>query len=310
MNKLMDVLIIGGGPAGLSAAMSLGRIGRTALVCDDARPRNEASEHLNNFPTQDGIHPATWRKEARRDLEKYKTIQFFSGSVASVEKHTNFFRARLSSGEVTDFRKVILAYGIQDRLPAIPGLKELWGKAVFHCPYCHGFEVRNHKLGLVGNGKFLAHGIPMFSALSKDVVVFTNGPADFPEELKLQMKKNNIEIVEKKIKKLLFEGTRLQGLEFEDGTVKERDALFATPLLPFQMKSDIGQSLGCEKNDMGLYQVNEMKQTSVPGVFAAGDNMTMMQSVLQAAASGSMAGAGAVFELVNEDFLKGNSYEI
>ncbi|KYG70634.1 alkyl hydroperoxide reductase [Bdellovibrio bacteriovorus] len=302
MNKTLEVLIIGGGPAGLSAAMSLGRIGRTALVCDDARPRNEASEHLNNFPTQDGVHPAAWRKEARQDLEKYSTIQFFSGSVISVEKNSSHFRARFSSGEVKDFRKVILAYGIQDRLPPIPGIKELWGKSVFHCPYCHGFEVRNQKLGIIGNGKFLAHGIPMFSALSKDVAVFTNGPADFSEDLKMLMKKNNIEIVEKRIERLLFEGMNLRGIRFEDGSINEREALFATPLLPFQMKSDIGQNLGCEKNEMGLYQVNEMKQTSVLGVFAAGDNMTMMQSVLQAAASGSMAGAAAVFELVNEDF--------
>lgn len=297
-----EVLIIGGGPAGLSAAMSLGRLSRTALVCDDNRPRNTPSTHVNNFPSQDGIHPAEWRKKTRKDLEKYKTIELFEGTVLSVQKVDRGFTAQLSSGAIRNFKKVILADGIQDKLPSAPGFKELWGKSIFHCPFCHGFEVRGASLGLIANGELAAHGLPMIYALSRDLIVFTNGKANLSADLQETLRKRNVEVVEETIDHLIYEGEILKAVMLTNGQKKERRALFVAPILPFQSKSSLGESLGCEKTEWGFYKVGERGETTVKGVFAAGDNMTMMQSVLLACASGVAAAAGVIFSLVSEDF--------
>lgn len=296
-----EVLIIGAGPAGLSAAMTLGRIGRRALVVDDGRPRNAASNHLNNFPTQDGIHPAEWRKKAREDLKKYQSVHTKEDQVLSVTKVGLHFLAQFKDSPELRFRKVILAYGIQDRLPLIPGFQELWGKSVFHCPFCHGFEVRHKPLALVSNGVMAEHAIPLIYALSRDLIVFTNGPAEIPQSLRQQMEKKNILLKEEKITSLNYSKENLESLELEDGSSILREAIFASPILPFQQKSSIGDQLGCEKNEMGLVKINERGATTVPGVFAAGDNMTFQHSVLLAAGHGVVAGSSTIFELVQED---------
>ncbi|PJZ52079.1 NAD(P)/FAD-dependent oxidoreductase [Leptospira adleri] len=299
-----EVLIVGGGPAGLSAALSLGRMSRTALVCDDSRPRNAPSSHLNNFPTRDGIHPAEWRRLAKKDLEKYKTIEFFDGSVLSVEKSSSGFVAKLSSETFARFRKVILAYGVEDKPLSVPGFKELWGKTIFHCPYCHGFEIRGSRLGLISNSEMTFHMLPMVNDLASDLILFTNGKAEFGEEQKDLLKRNRIELIEEKISGFIYEGEQLKAVSLENGKVKERQAVFFQPTLPFSLKSPIGETLGCEKNQFGFYKVNERGATSVEGVFAGGDNVSPAHSVLLAAASGAMAGVGTVLSLLGEQFAK------
>jgi thioredoxin reductase len=301
MKTDFDALIIGGGPAGLSAGLALGRMSRTALICDDGRPRNAPSAHMNNFPSRDGMHPADFRSETRKNIEKYKTIEFFNGGVVSVEKYHNTFIAKLSSGATLHIKKVILADGIKDKLPAAPGFQELWGKAVFHCPFCHGYEVRGSALGLVGNGELAMRGLPMFYSLSHDLIIFTNGKADFtPEQLEV-LKKRKIQFIETKIQKLDYENEDLKAVALEDGRAIPRTALFASPILPFVTKSSFGEALGCEKTELGHYKVTERNETTVAGVFAAGDNMTMQQSVLHASAHGVTAAAALVHELTNEE---------
>ena len=296
-----DVLIIGGGPAGLSAAMALGRMRRTALVCDDGQPRNAASNHANNLPGFDGVHPAAWRAQVRKDLSKYETIAFFEGTVRSIRREENLFAAELASGETFAFRKVILAHGIVDKLPDAPGFRELWGKSVFHCPYCHGFEVSGKRLGFVGNGKFAEHMLPMLRGLSEDLILFTQGKAELPPAFTELLARRKVGLVESPIEKLVHDGEELTAVVCKDGTRIERDGLFVAPVYPLQMKAPLGAELGCEKNEMGFFKVNEMRQTTVPGVFAAGDIMSGLHSVLAAAAAGQMAGAGVAAELLNED---------
>lgn len=300
MKSNYEVLIVGAGPAGLSAGLALGRLLRTVLIADDGRPRNSASSHLNNFIGRDGIHPGEWRQEARRDLQKYETIELLQGSVDAVEKVEKGFHARFSNGQAAQFKKVILAYGILDRLPDIPGLPELWGKAAFHCPYCHGFEVRGKALGIIGSGHFLMHMLPLFYGLSKDLILFTNGDPQFSEEQKALFRKRNIEVIEEKVENLIYREDELKGVVLENGEKRMREGLFITPILPFRMKSSIGESLGCEKTEMGLYKVGERNETTVKGVFAAGDNMSMVHSVIHAAANGTTAGAQATWDLLNE----------
>ena len=302
MKDHYDALIVGGGPAGLSAALSLGRMLRTALVCDDDRPRNAPSTHLNNFASRDGIHPAEWRKEARRDLEKYRTIAFKKDSVASLERlDGGQFRAVFASGDSAVFRKVILADGIIDQLPEIPGFRELWGRSIFHCPYCHGFEVQGTALGLVGNGKSALHMAPLCFGLSKDLIIFTNGRSEFTEEQAAAFGGKGVRIVEDRIAALQIEEAALTAVVLEDGQKIGRTGLFFARSGPIQTKSDLGERLGCEKTEEGFYKVEEFGRTTVPGVFAAGDNMSRRQSVLHACGMGAVAASTVVSELLNEE---------
>ena len=303
MKNNYEVLIIGGGPAGLSAAMTLGRMSRTALLCDDNRPRNAPSSHVNNFPSRDGIHPAEWRKETRKNLEKYTSVESVTASVTSVQKDTSGFFAQLSTGEQVNAKKIILAYGVVDTLPTIPGFKELWGKSIFHCPFCHGFELRSSRLGFVGNGDLMFHALPMIFSLASDLTVFTNGKATFSAENLALLQKNKITLIEEPIQKLDYENEDLKSVVLNDGKIIERQFLFLSPTLPFKLKSNIGESLGCEKNEFGFYKVNERNQTNVSGIYACGDNMSMAHSVLLAAASGLMAGSVASAELLHENML-------
>jgi thioredoxin reductase len=304
MNNDYEALIIGGGPAGLTAGMTLGRMSRRALLCDDNRPRNAPSSHVNNFPSRDGINPVEWRKETRKNLEKYKTIESAAATVTSVQKNGHGFTAKLSTGQTVKAKKIILAYGVIDTLPPIQGFKELWGKSIFHCPFCHGYENRGSRLGFVGNGDLMFHALPMIYDLASDLVIFTNGKATFnPENLQL-LKKNKVTLIEEPIQELEYEGESLKGVTLSDGKFVERQYLFLGPILPFKLKSDIGEKLGCEKNQFGFYKVNERNGTSFPGVYACGDNMSMGHSVLLAAAAGVMAGSAVSAELLHEKMLE------
>ncbi len=304
MKESYDVLIIGGGPAGLSAALALGRMLRSALVCDDRRPRNAPSVHLNNFPSRDGLHPAKWREEARKDLATYETIGVVETSVATVERQApGRFLATFSSGEQATFRKVILADGIIDRLPEISGFQELWGKVVLHCPYCHGFEVRDSPLGVVANDNMTLHMATLCSGLTRDLIVFTNGPSTLPPEGRDALLCKGIAVEETPIARLLHDGEVLKAVVLQDGREIPRRALFAARIPPMETKSKIGEQLGCRKGEDGLYQVTEKNETSVPGVYAAGDNMTRWQTVLSACAQGGWAASSVVSELLHEDLL-------
>lgn len=304
VNNDYEALIIGGGPAGLAAGMTLGRMGCCALLCDDNRPRNAPSSHVNNFPSRDGIHPAEWRKETRKNLEKYKTIESATATVTSVQKNGHGFIAQLSTGQTVNAKKIILAYGVLDTLPLIQGVNELWGKSVFHCPFCHGYEARGSKLGLLGSHPMVFHMVPMIYGLSSHLTLFTNGKQSvFSPEQNEILKRKKIELVESKIENLKHDGEELKSIVLEDKKEIDLQGLFVFPSEPFRMKSQIGESLGCERTDLGFYKVNERNRTSVPGVYACGDNMSMAHSVLLAAASGVTAGASVVFELLHEKMI-------
>jgi thioredoxin reductase len=296
-----EVLIIGGGPAGLGAAMALVRLRRSVLVCDDFRPRNLNAAHMHNFPGDEGVSPLEWRKKARQDVEQYDTVHFFDGAVTSVVKIQGGFEATLSSNKAVKVKKVILAYGVQDRLLPIPGIQELWGKSVFHCPFCHGLEFQGRKVGVIANGAKSMHVLPMIFGVTSDITLFTHGKSELTAEQTEILRRRNVRIVEHPVEKLIFDGDNLHGV-IAGGELIEQDAIMGGFQMPFQMKSNVGESLGCEKNEMGLYKVGEGNRTNISGVFAAGDGITMQQSVLRALASGQDAGAAAAQDLLSEAF--------
>lgn len=300
MNKKYDVLIVGGGPAGLSAALAIGRMGRTALVCDDGRPRNASSQQLNNFPSQDGTHPAEWKRKVKADLLKYPMVQIENKSVKSIEKKTDSFEALIDGNFITT-KKIILAHGISEQLPDIPGMNELWGKSVLHCTFCHGFEVRNEKLGIIIDSPMAVHSLPSVYGLSKNLIIFTEG---YPLELNLRDKilEKNLLLVETKIKSLICESDMLKNVVLEDGQSISLDRIFLTPKLPYLMKTDFGEKLGCEITESGTFKVSPRNETTVPGVFAAGDIMGMAHTTLLSAAAGNLAGAAAITSILSEEF--------
>ena len=300
MKSDYEVLIIGGGPAGLGAAMALGRLRRSVLVCDDFRPRNLAAAHMHNFAGNEGLSPLEWRKKARQDVEQYDTVKFFEGAVTSVVKIPAGFEATLSSKSSVTVKKVILAYGVQDRLPPIPGMQELWGKSVFNCPFCHGFEYRGRRVGVIANGALAMRVLPMIFGVTSDITLFTHGKSELTAEQTEILRRRKVRIVEHPVEKLIHDEDALHGA-IAGGELIEQDAILGGGP-PFQMKSDVGERLGCEKNEMGLYKVGEGNRTNVPGIYAGGDGMTMQHSVVGALATGQSAGIAAALDLLNEAF--------
>lgn len=286
MKTQYDVAIIGGGPAGLSAALTLARGNRSVLVFDDDKPRNAPAAHMMNFPSRDGTSPQEFRRLIKEDLKKYPKVEFKAVRVQSIE--------RTESGFIVDgisVKKILLAHGVRDVLPDLPGMKQLFGKAIFHCPYCHGYEYLGEPMGMIGGKEYADHMSHLLKGLTSDLVLFSDG-AEVPEY-------EGIKVYREKIESLVYEGEKLKAVKLSSGEVVERSYLFYRP--EQRLSSDLGVKLGCELTELGHYKVNEMGFTSQPGVFAAGDNMTQMQSVVIACANGSRVAAMMNFEILKEN---------
>ncbi|MDO9181002.1 MAG: NAD(P)/FAD-dependent oxidoreductase [Bacteriovorax sp.] len=284
MNKQFDVAIIGGGPAGLSGALTLARGNRTVVVFDDNQPRNAPAAHMMNFPSRDGTPPDEFRRLIREDLKKYSKVEFKSERVNDIKRNELGF---MLEGKI-QVKKILLAHGVTDILPEIPGIKELFGKAIFHCPYCHGYEYLNEAMGMIGGKEYADHMSVLLKGLSKDLVLFTNGAEvdQYP----------GIKVYTDKIDSFIYEAEKLKAVKLVTGEVVERSYLFYRP--DQKLSTGLGVKLGCELTDMGHYKITDFGLTTQPDVFAAGDDMTVMQSVVFACAAGSKAGAMINFEVL------------
>ena len=301
MNQNIDVLIVGGGPAGLTAALTLARGGRVVMVCDDGQPRNARASHMQNFPSRDGTPPAEFRDQIKKDLAKYEHVYFNNIGVQSITKNNQQFDIVLNDQTKFTVKKIILAHGVKDTLPDLPGVNEIFGKSLFFCPYCHGYEHKNQPIALLGNGDFIIHMAPIVSGLTNDLKVFTNGAATISVEQMQKLQKHNIEVIEDEIESFIHEGEDLKAIKLKNNKVIPR--LFAFTHANFKLRSDLGIKLGCELTEMGLYKMDEMGKTSVHGVFAAGDVVGMRHSVLMACNSGQLAAASTNYEILSERFV-------
>ena len=295
-----DVIIVGGSYAGLAAAMSLGRSLRKVLVIDSGKPCNRQTPHSHNFLTQDGKTPSEISAIAKSQVLAYETVSFIDDKAVGGSKNENGFSVSTATGATYNVKKVVFATGIKDIMPNIKGFAECWGISVVHCPYCHGYEIRNKKTGIIANGERAYHLAPMVNNLTKDIRMLTNEPASFSSEQLSKLKDNNIDVVEKKIVEVEHENGYVNNIVFEDGSKEKYDALYAA--LPFVQHSDIPDALGCELNEEGYIQVDGMYKTTIEGVFACGDNSIKMRSLANSVASGTMVGAVINMELVKEQF--------
>ncbi|MDR6300807.1 NAD(P)/FAD-dependent oxidoreductase [Mesonia maritima] len=295
-----EVIIVGGSYAGLSAAMALGRSLRKVLIIDSGLPCNRQTPHSHNFITQDGVPPAAIAAKAKEQVLKYKTVDFVNALAFSAEKIENGFAVSTKSGEKFTAEKILFATGIKDLIPDIKGFSECWGVSMIHCPYCHGYEFRNKKTGIMANGERAFHLASLVNNLTDNVSILTTGKADFKSDQLAKLEAHQIAIIETEILAIEHQEGHLQKVVFNNGEKVAFDAIYAA--FPFNQHSDIPASLGCELTEHGHIKVNEFQQTTIEGIYACGDNSTMMRSVATAVANGNLAGAMINAELTKEHF--------
>ncbi len=295
-----DVIIIGGSYSGLAAGMALGRSLRKVLIIDSGKPCNRFTPHSHNFITQDGKVPGEIAAIARQQVEQYITVEFLDGLAVSAEKKADRFYITTDTNATFATRKLIFATGIRDLLPEIPGVAECWGKSVIHCPYCHVYEVRNERTGILGNGDYAFEFSALISNWTKDLSVYTNGPSTLTKDQKEKLDRHNIPVIEDEIERLQHRDGYLEKIIFKNGKGAAVKALYTRPQLA--QHSDIPASLGCEITDDGYIKIDPTQRTTVDGVYACGDNTTRMRTVANAVAMGTAAGAMLNKEMVMEAF--------
>jgi len=299
-DKLFDVAIIGGSYAGLSAAMALGRSMRNVLIIDNGKPCNRQTPHAHNFITHDGETPSVIAAKAREQVLAYPTVMIQNDLVVDVQRKTASFTLYTQSGIIYKAKKVLLATGVKDLMPDIKGFAECWGISVLHCPYCHGYEVRQTALGVLANGDMAYEMSKLIRHWSADLTLFTNGTSTLTAEQRQLIDKKGIPVIEKEIAEIVHEEGYLKQLVFKDGSSEIIHALFAR--IPFALQADNIKTLDCNLTEMGLVKVDTMQKTNVPGLYAAGDCTYPFRTLFMAVSSGGMAGASINKELIDESF--------
>lgn len=299
-NKQFDVIIIGGSYSGLAAAMALGRALKNVLIIDNGNPCNAQTPFSNNFLTQDGKPPAEIVSLGKQQLEKYNTIAFFKGLATDIKKTKNGFEVQVALGETFEAKKLIFATGIRDILEGTEGLAACWGISVLHCPYCHGYEVRNEKTGILGNGD---HGYELAKLISNwtgDLTLFTNGASKLTTEQTQKLEKHGIKIVKEEVEGLEHSDGYIQNILFKDGTKRPLKAMYTRSL--FEQHCPLLELLGCELSEEGYVKVDPFQETNIQGAYACGDNVSRMRTVANAVAMGTATGMTVSKILIFEDF--------
>ncbi len=303
MNKndnQFDVIIIGGSYAGLSAAMSLGRALRKVLIIDSGKPCNEQTPHAHNLITHDGENPNEIRQKAKKQTLKYNTIKYVQDLAIKAEKTTQGFNITTQSNQSFNTRKLIFASGLNDLMPDIKGYRECWGISILHCPYCHGYEVKSEKTGIIGNGDFAFEFIKMISHWTKELTLFTNGKSTLTEEQTTMIQKHGIPIVETEIKHIDHQAGKIQQLVFKDQSTHPLVAVYGRPA--FKQHCDLPEQLGCALTEHGLLKTDAFQRTTIKDVYACGDNSNMARALSLSISSGSMTGAFVNKEMIDEKF--------
>jgi thioredoxin reductase len=299
-NNNFEIIIIGGSFAGLSAAMSLGRALRNVLIIDSGLPCNRQTPYSHNFITQDGKTPKQIATIAREQVAQYKNVKFYGGTAVRATKKKKGFEIKTQGDDLFYSKRLVIATGLTDIMPAISGFAECWGVSVIHCPYCHGYEVRNEKTGILGNGDYGFEFSRLVSNWTKDLTLYTNGKSTLTTEQAQKLEKNNISIVEKEIQNFEHKNGQIQNIVFSDNSKTSITAIYARPASTQQ--SDIATQLGCELTEQGRVKVDGSQKTAIDGVFACGDCSNSSRDIALAVSSGMIAGGTCNKELIAEEF--------
>jgi len=297
-----EVLIVGGGPAGLSAALVLARARRQVVVCDGGQPRNAPSHGVHGYLTRDGILPGEFIDSARREVLAYG-VTLRTGRVVSLAGVSSHFTARLDSGDSISARRVLIATGVVDRIPSLAGIESLYGRSVHHCPYCDGWEWRDRALAVYGKGRFAAGLALLLKAWSADVVWCSDGRAGIDAARRAELERHGIAIREQRIDRLVGRDGMLERIVFAayDGVAAEslaRDAMFFST--GHRQSSDLAKHLGCGIDSTGGVRRDRHQRTTVAGVYVAGDSDRDAQFVVVAAAEGAKAAVTIHGDLMKE----------
>jgi thioredoxin reductase len=296
---MYDVVIVGGGPAGLSAALILGRCSRRVLVCDDGHPRNAASQAMHGFLTRDGMPPSAFLQSAREQLRPYDTVELRNVTVTDARCEDGRFITTLATGESITSRKLLIATGVRDNLPEIEGLRERYGRSVFHCPYCDGWEVRDQPLAVYGREE-KGYGLSLeLTAWSRDVLLCTDGPCGLDAGQRERLARNGVLLREDRVLRLEGADGDVQRLIFDGGEPARVRALFFTT--GQYQRSPLATRLGCEFNDKGTVRTGKYETTHLPGLYVAGDASRAVQWVIVAAAEGAEAAFAINTDLIKEN---------
>lgn len=285
----VDVVIAGGGPAGLSAALVLGRACKRVWLCDAGPRRNAAAAHLHGFVSRDGSSPEEFRRVSREQLAPYD-VTFREERVAAVTPlgGEDGFHVRLEDGTQVRARRVLLAMGVTDEPLAIPGMREAWGRSVFQCPHCHGWELRGKAWGVLLPSAALADFARTLTGWTRNVTAFTLGAFSLPPETQERLAAAGVRLETRPLERLLVESDgALKGAELADRTVVPLDCLFTKPK---QHLTPLARTLGLALDDAGYVRTSPQGETSIPGLFAAGDLTTPVQAAMVAAYQGALAG--------------------
>jgi thioredoxin reductase len=300
-----DAIIVGGSFAGLTAALQLGRARRRVLVLDAGRPRNRFAAHAHGVLAQDGRPGADILATAAQQLQAYSTVSLQQATVSSAEPGGAGFRVQTEAGARFEGRRLLLATGVADVLPELPGLRERWGRSVLHCPYCHGYEIGGGAIGVLAAGPMSVHQASLVADWG-EVTLFTQGLVELDEEARALLARRRVTVEASPVLALEGAAPALDGARLQDGRLVALRALFVG--MGVRITSPLAGQLGCALDDTPLGPVlrtDARKLTSVPGVYAAGDLARAPHSISFACADGAAAGMGLHQNLVAEDALHG-----
>lgn len=284
---MYDVVIVGGGPAGLNAALILGRCGRRVLVCDSGTPRNAVAQALHGFLTRDGTPPLELVRLGREELGPYG-IHVRQAAVTAVERRESDFEITIGGSERVRAQSVLLATGVCDQLPSIPGLSECYGVSVHHCPYCDGWEHREESLTVIGRGQSAASLALSLKTWTEHVTLCTNGPPRLTSPQEQQLSARQVTVRAERIQRVEHQDGRMTRLVFKAGESVACGGVFLSSTQAQQ--SEFAKRLGCEFNRQGTVKTDNLGETCVPGVFVVGDASRDVQFAIVAAAEGAKAG--------------------
>ncbi|MFG1932119.1 NAD(P)/FAD-dependent oxidoreductase [Mycobacterium sp. NPDC048908] len=305
MNSKWDCVVVGGGAAGLSAGLVLGRARRRTLLIDAGRQSNLAAHGVGGLLGHDGRSPAELYEIGRRELAEYPTVEVRTGEVVSGERVGDLFELKLSDGSREQAHRVVLATGMEYRPPVTEGLQEFWGKSVFHCPFCDGWELRDQPLAVLARGEKAIHSALLLRGWTDDLILLTDGEADLSDDDRARLRSAGVKMDERSVAQLTGRQGQLEAVQFTDGGRLECRGLLAATTL--HQRSRLAEQLGAEPGEATPFgetpvKVDGLCRTSAPGVFAAGDLSTQLPpSVASAIAAGSLAGMSVVQSLLADD---------